>query len=96
MAGGLYQTNNSNAYYDLNKTGGSSTGSYWWWTMSPSWWNGAWTHVFIMGGSTNPGSLSVPYINDTGVIRPVISVKSTVTVTGGNGTGDNPYTIKNS
>jgi len=42
-AGGVYKTQNTKSYYYLNKARGSSTGSSWWWTMSPSsylYWNG--------------------------------------------------------
>ncbi len=97
MAGGLYGTNNPNVYYYLNKDGGSATGSYWWWTMSPLNWDGTWARVFLVYGSDySPGRMSAARVKDTrAVVRPVVSLKSSVLVTGGNGTGASPYTLMN-
>ena len=96
MAGGLYGTNNPNVYYYLNKDGGSATGSYWWWTMSPSEWTGDIVGIFFVLGSNDSGLLGSAHVGNTyGVVRPVVSLKSSVLVTGGNGTGASPYTLAN-
>jgi len=97
-AGGLWTTNNPGAYYYLNASGGSSTGSSYWWTMSPSYFtvssSYSWAIVFYVGGSgSDPGNLIDDYVNITRVVRPVVSLKSSVLVTGGTGTASDPYTL---
>ncbi len=92
-AGGKVGTQVSNAYYYLNSENQSVTGSNGWWTMSPSSFSiqlGA--YVFIIGGSKNPGFSHEVYVDNTTsyVIRPVLSLKSCVTLIG-NGTVDDPY-----
>ncbi len=90
-AGGLY-SNNSKSYYYLNSSGSSSVQESWWWTMSPYYFDGSGAVVFdVSGTSTNPGYLNSTYVsNSSFVIRPVLSLKSCVTLTG-DGTVDNPY-----
>ena len=94
-AGGLYGNDNGSAYYYLNASGGSSTGTYWWWTMSPFNFNSSGNaYVFFVSGSNNPGRLSNTFVYASGVVvRPVVSLKSSVLVTGGSGTGNDPYTL---
>ena len=93
-AGGLWGTDNASAYYYLNASGGSSSGTYYWWTMSPSSWAGSHANVFVVGGSGSPGYLTNTTVYHSGaVVRPVVSLKSSVLVTGGSGTGSNPYTL---
>ncbi len=100
-AGGVYGSNNSGAYYYLNASGGSSTGGNWWWTMSPSYFNwlsssssSTYASVFVVGGSGSfPGRLSYDRVNYTRVVRPVVSLKSSVLVTGGTGTASDPYKL---
>ena len=102
-AGGLWHTNSPKAYYYLAKDGTNSiTGSSWWWTMTPAYWLGnsnVTVHVFYIYGSKYPGSLmeystSITNIaNNTNVIRPVVSLKAEVIVTGGDGSADDPYTV---
>ena len=91
-AGGLWATNNTKAYYYLNASGGSSTGGNYWWTMSPYGWEGS-VRLFGVHGSDYPGQLYYSPINSSGVVRPVISLKSSVLVTGGTGTASDPYTV---
>ncbi len=98
-AGGLWVTDNASAYYYLNASGGSSTGEYYWWTMSPHYFHlsssaNCIAYVFTVYGSSNPGRLHYTNVNYTGVVvRPVVSLKSSVLVTGGSGTGSDPYTL---
>ena len=93
FAGGFYGTNNESAYYYRNASGGSATGANWWWTMSPSSFFGGSAYVFIVDGSSNAGRLSRGGVyNSDGVVRPVISLKSCVQLSGTGKSGD-PYTV---
>ena len=92
-AGGLWNGNNSNGYYYLNSSGGSSTGSNYWWTMSPSFSRGTQAVVLSVGGSSVFDALDDAYVYVSYVIRPVISLKKEVLVTGGSGTGNDPYIV---
>jgi len=94
-AGGVYATDNSGAYYYLNASGGSSTGSYYWWTMSPYCFNGSVNAgIFVVYGSSNFGYLGYTYVSvNSYVVRPVISLKKEVVVTGGDGSANSPYEI---
>ena len=94
FAGGVYFTSAETWYYK-NSAKGSSTGSTLWWLLSPSNWNNGSAEVFLMHGSSGPGDLSSVYvfINTHGV-RPVISLKSCVKTSGGDGSASDPYTIK--
>ena len=90
-AGGLYNTTNSNYYIAQN----ASSGASWWWTMSPyNWIRGGYAHVFIVGGSSSAGSLHDNDVYLTNGVRPVISLKSCVLASGGDGTASNPYTVE--
>ncbi|MCI8330597.1 MAG: hypothetical protein HFE04_00680 [Bacilli bacterium] len=95
-AGGKHGTSSYYAYYYLNKNKGSITGSNAWWTMSPNIWVGENTQQvtsFAVRGSDYPGALFAETVHANRVIRPVISLKSEVQVTGGDGSGSNPYTV---
>ena len=61
--------------------------TYRYWTMTS---DAIWTQSWIVDGSLGIQSL-VP--SNYGQIRPVIVIKSDVTITGGNGTWSNPYKI---
>ncbi len=94
FAGGVYFTYAETWYYK-NSAKGSSTGLTLWWLLSPSYWNNGSAEVFLMSGSSGPGDLGSVYvfINTHGV-RPVISLKSCVKTSGGDGSASDPYTIK--
>ena len=94
FAGGVYFTSAETWYYK-NSAKGSSTGSTYWWLLSPHSWNNGSAEVFLMSGSSGPGDLGSVYvfINTHGV-RPVISLKSCVKTSGGDGSASDPYTIK--
>ena len=81
------------AWYYLNNTNTSITGSTWWWLMSPNAWTGSFANVFRVLGSGNPGNLGYNYTSDVSAVRPVISLKSDVVWSSGNGTATNPYQI---
>ena len=98
FAGGKYVTDSPKAYYYLAQDGTSSiTGSSPWWTMTPEKFDKnntkMITNVFTVSG-VSPGFLYSEHTAlERAYIRPVVSLKSNVTVNGGSGTGSNPYTL---
>ena len=93
FAGGLWATNASTWYY-YNSAKGSSTGSTWWWLLSPNPWDGSYAGVFYVGGSSDPGYLSSNGVSGSHGVRPAVSLKSCVKTSGGDGSANAPYTIK--
>ena len=93
FAGGLYLTSAPTWYY-YNSANKSSTGSTDWWLLSPTSWNGSGARVFGVGGSSGPGYLGDDRVNGTYGVRPVISLKSCIKYSTGNGSASDPYTIK--
>ena len=93
FAGGLYGTNAKTWYY-YNSANGSSTGSIYWWLLSPYNWSGGYAFVFGVNGSSFPGYLSNNYVNITNGVRPAVSLKSCVKTSGGDGSASAPYTIE--
>ena len=81
------------AWYYLNNANTSITGSTWWWLMSPNAWTGSVANVYRVLGSGNPGNLGYNYVSDVSAVRPVISLKSNVVWSSGDGTATNPYQI---
>ena len=88
-----YFRNSSNKSYD--PTAISSVGkNNGWRTMSPFNFEYGTAIVFYVDGYNDPGKMSNMDVYQTKyVIRPVISLKSCVELTGG-GTTDNPYEVK--
>ena len=95
FAGGLWVTNAPTWYY-YNSANGSSTGTNWWWSLSPNHWNGSLARVFYVYGSSNPGGLNNYYVNNTYGVRPAISLKSCIKYSTGDGSAGTPYTIEES
>ncbi len=103
-AGGLHQTNLQPPYvYYYNNADGtkSATGSRDWWTMSPYYYNNAgsgYAAVYEVGSARVTGGLSEEGVYATGAVRPVISLKSCVTLSNASGevTGDkdDPYVVQ--
>ena len=90
-AGGIYGTNNSNYYIAQN----ALSGAQYWWTMTPNYWNSdGRVGAFIVGGSTNNGTLNFSYVSTGRGVRPVISLKACVLASGGSGTASDPYTVE--
>ena len=82
------------AWYYLNSAGGSITGSTWWWSLSPNYWFGSFSYVWFVYGSGNPGTLrriNVDYASNG--VRPVLSLKSCIKYSTGNGAPETPYEI---
>ena len=93
FAGGLYGTNAPTWYY-YNSANGSSTGSTYWWLLSPDYCIGSGAGVFVVNGSSYPGYLGSYGVNGASGVRPVISLKSCIKYSTGNGSSSDPYTIK--
>ena len=93
FAGGKYVTNAPTWYY-YNSAKGSSTGSTYWWLLSPYRWSGGFAYVFSVYGSSDPGYLNYGYVSYTYGVRPAISLKSCIKYSTGNGSANEPYTIK--
>ena len=93
FAGGLYGTNAPTWYY-YNSANGSSIGSTYWWLLSPRYWSGSNASVFRVDGLSYPGRLNNAYVSGTNGVRPVISLKSCIKYSTGNGSASDPYTIK--
>ena len=92
FAGGVWATNASTWYYK-NSVNGSSTGPTSWYLLSPEYWSGSGAAVLGVIGSDNPGRLMPQYVFYTFGVRPVISLKSCVKYSTGNGAPETPYEI---
>ncbi len=93
FAGGLWGTNARTWYY-YNSANGSSTGSDYWWLLSPDYWDGGNALVFYVTGSSYPGYLNEASVYNTLGVRPAISLKTCIKYSTGNGSASDPYTIK--
>ena len=83
------------AWYYLNSANGSITGDTVWQLLSPCDWGGSYAFVFVVRGSSSPGSLSNGYgVSYSGGVRPVISLKSDVLYKSGDGSAESPYEIQ--
>jgi len=82
------------AWYYLNSANGSITGSTIWCSLSPSYWLGSLSGVWVVYGFGLPGYLNGNSVADTYAVRPAISLKSCIKYSTGNGTANNPYTIE--
>ena len=58
--------------------------------MSPLSFNNGWANVFFVNSN---GWLNNNNVNATYGVRPVINLRADVTISGGNGTANNPYQI---
>ena len=92
FAGGLYLTSAPTWYY-YNSANKSSTGSTDWWLLSPNYWGGSDAFVFCVDGSSSPGYLLNFNVDGTSGVRPVISLKSCIKYSTGNGAPETPYEI---
>ena len=97
-AGGRYDTNlpSSYAWYYLNSAGGSITGSTTWLSLSPDDSSNSLfgiPDVWIVCGSKLPGRLQSGNVFNKNGVRPVISLKTCIKYSTGNGTPETPYEI---
>ena len=94
-AGGYKYTDLTSPYawYYLNSTGGSITGSTYWLLLSPLHWNDSVARSWLVVGSDKPGRLSHSRVDISNGVRPVISLKTCTLWTSGNGAPETPYEI---
>ena len=83
-------------WYYNNSANESIIGSAdYWWLLSPGDWNtlfGLWADVF--GVTNKTGYLNFPIVSNAQGVRPVLSLKSCIKYSTGDGSATNPYTIK--
>ena len=84
FAGSIAYTYNRSTYLQEN------TGTTWWWSLSPSYFNGSGAYVWrVYSGALYNGV----YVDYGYGLRPVISLISSTNVTG-DGTSENPYVVE--
>ena len=83
---------NATMWYYTNSSLESSTGTQRWWSLSPSSWSVSFAHSWFVYGSADPGSLYAG-ANYLYGVRPVVSLKSCIKYSTGNGTSETPYEI---
>ena len=91
-AGGVAYTTAPMWYY-TNSTLESSTGTQWWWSLSPGSWNGSDSIVWYVNGSDDPGSLFSDVVLGVRGVRPVVSLKACTLWSQGDGSSSSPYEI---
>ena len=96
FAGGKNLTQPSSPYvwYYTNSTGAIDNGSmFQWWTMSPANYDNNNPNTFFVSAMTQHGMISYQHSLTTSDVRPVLSLKSCVKYSSGDGTPTNPYTV---
>ena len=90
-----YYLNASYAWYHTNANGKSITGGAGSWALSPSYWLDSDLSVWVWGLSSPDGLIDlIRQSLDSGfVVRPVLSLKSCIKYSTGNGTPETPYEI---
>ena len=83
FAGSIAYTYNRSTYLQEN------TGTTWWWSLSPDFFDGGGADVW----GVFSGGLYGDYVRDYNGLRPVISLISSTNVTG-DGTSENPYVVE--
>ena len=76
-------------YYNRSTYLQENTGTTWWWSLSPDYFNGDGASVWFV----DSGYLNNYFVFNGDGLRPAISLISSTSVTG-NGTSDNPYVVK--
>ena len=84
---------NAPMWYYTNSSLESSTGTQWWWLLSPEGWIGSFALVWVVHGSDFPGSLFNGFVRDVGGVRPVVSLKACTLWSQGDGSSSSPYEI---
>ncbi len=91
-AGGVAYENAPMWYY-TNSSLESSTGTTYWWSLSPDGWDGRNAFSWLVDGSDYPGGLNTFLVTSSRGVRPVVSLKACVKYSTGNGTSETPYEI---
>ena len=84
---------NATMWYYTNSSFENSTGTTWWWSLSPNYWYGSNAYSWGVVGSDNPGSLHHGTVYVSRGVRPAVSLKSCIKYSTGNGTSETPYEI---
>ena len=84
-AGYAYNISSNTTYLQENAT------DIWWWCLSPSDFDGRDVHVWVVGGSS--AGFGDNFVDSASAVRPSISLISSVTISGGTGTSEDPYII---
>ena len=87
FAGYARKLENTTTYLQENAT------DYWWWSLSPDFFNGTYAFVWHVGGSNGGFKTTFTSIANGNGVRPSISLKSTTNVTG-DGTSYSPFIIE--
>ena len=91
FAGGVaYKKMNTPYAWFISNSAGSQV-SPWWWSLSPSFWSGSNSRVWCW--SFDGAKLFINNVADARAVRPVISLKSCIKYSTGNGTPETPYEI---
>ena len=80
------------AWFISNSTGTEVTTS--WWSLSPNNWVGSFSFAYVFLWSSGIANLNRHLVKNTSGVRPVLSLKSCIKYSTGNGSASNPYTIK--
>ena len=93
-AGGVFEQNAPMWYY-TNSSLESSTGTTYWWSLSPFKWDDrhANSNSWLVHGSGGTGYSDSDYVGRSVGVRPVVSLKSCIKYSTGNGTSETPYEI---
>ncbi len=91
-AGGIWGSRSEKTYYYLNSKGASITNNKTWWTMSPSIFNGTDIVIFDVEIENEPSVIGHTRGKILEAIRPVLSLKSCVEISG-DGTVKEPYEV---
>ena len=86
--------NNTYAWVNRNSNGDNVL-NYWWWTMSPSYYN-VWYKMPVVRVTYTGGTVGSSTITNTqlGAVRPVISLKGNNIWKSGDGSAEHPYIIE--
>ena len=76
---------NTTTYLQENAT------SDYWWSLSPNGFGGGYASVWSVGGGS--GRFGYSDVYDTYGVRPSISLKQSITISGGTGTSEDPYVV---
>ena len=92
FAGGVaFKTMNTPYAWFMSNSAGSKVSSNWW-SLSPVEWDGY--NGYVWYWDSGAAYLNESYVSTTRSVRPVISLKSCIKTSGGDGSAENPYTIK--
>ena len=81
------------AWYYTNANGESSYSDLEFWSLSPYFWDGSGSYVWVVSGSSNPGNLDNYRVRVSIAVRPSVSLSSCNLISRGDGSPENPYVV---